>query len=151
MIPNKVTKGKETNLWWKMYWLKKVSTESKSKTIRKPFRFKVGDKVRITYIRNIFTREYEEKWTGEIFKVTQRIMGGGLPIYRLKDVHDEEIKGTFYQSELQKVDVWDDDIWKIEKILKKKGKGNNKQYFIKWLHWPKKFNSWIYVRDVNNL
>ena len=67
---NKATKGKETNLWWKMYWPKKVSSESKSKTIRKPFRFKVGDKVRITYIRNIFTREYDEKWTGEIFKVT---------------------------------------------------------------------------------
>ena len=50
MPPNKVTRGKETNLWWKMYWPKKVSTESKSKTIRKPFRFKVGDKVRITYI-----------------------------------------------------------------------------------------------------
>ena len=151
MTPNKVTKGKETNLCWKMYWLKKVSTESKSKTIRKPFRFKVGDKVRITYIRDIFTREYDEKWTSEIIKVTQRIMRGGLPIYRLKDFHDEEIKGTFYQSELQKVDVRDDDIWKIETILKTKGKGNNKQYFIKWLHWPKKFNSWISARDVNNL
>ena len=79
-------------------------------------------------------------------------MRGGLLIYRLKDFRDEEINGTFYQSELQKVDVWDDDILqKIEKILKTKGKGNNKQYFIKWLHWPKKFNSWIYVRDVNNL
>jgi hypothetical protein len=44
MPPNKVTKGNETNLWWKMYWPKKVSTESKSKTIRKPFRFKVGDR-----------------------------------------------------------------------------------------------------------
>ena len=42
MIPNKVTKGKETNLWWKMYWPIKVSSESKSKTIWKPFRFKVG-------------------------------------------------------------------------------------------------------------
>jgi hypothetical protein len=151
MIPNKVTKGKETNLWWKMYWLKKVSTESKSKTIRKPFRFKVGDKVRITYIRNIFTREYDELWTSEIIKVTQRIMRGGLPIYRLKNFHDEEIKRTFYQSELQRVDVRDDDIWKIETILKTKGKGNNKQYFIKLLHWPKKFNSWISARDVNNL
>jgi hypothetical protein len=134
-----------------MYWLKKVSTESKSKTIRKPFRFKVGDKVRITYIRNIFTREYDELWTSEIIKVTQRIMRGGLPIYRLKNFHDEEIKRTFYQSELQRVDVRDDDIWKIETILKTKGKGNNKQYFIKWLHWPKKFNSWISARDVNNL
>ena len=45
----------------------------------------------------------------------------------------------------------DDDIWKIEKILKTKGTGNNKHYFIKWLHWPKKFNSWIFARDVNNL
>jgi hypothetical protein len=116
MPPNKVTNGKETNLWWKMYWPIKVSSESKSKTIWKPFRFKVGDKVRITYIRNIFTREYEEKWTGEIFKATQRIMRGGLPIYRLKDFHDEVIKGTFYQLELQKVDVRDDDMWKIEKF-----------------------------------
>ena len=79
------------------------------------------------------------------------ILRGGLPIYRLTDFHDEEIKGTFYQSELQKVDVRDDDIWKIEKILKTKGTGNNKHYFIKWLHWPKKFNSWIFARDVNNL
>ena len=93
-----------------MYWPKNVSSESKSKTIRKPFRFKVGNKVRITYIRNIFTREYDEKWNGEIFKVTQRIMRGGLLIYRLEDFRDEEINGTFYQSELQKVDVWDDDI-----------------------------------------
>ena len=59
------------------------------------------------------------------------ILRGGLTIYRLKDFHDEEIKGTSYQSELQKVDVRDDDIWKIETILKTKGTGNNKHYFIK--------------------
>ena len=51
------------------------------------------------------------------------ILRGGLPIYRLEDFPDEEIKGTFYQSDLQKVDVRDDDIRKIEKILKTKGKG----------------------------
>lgn len=50
-------------------------------------------------------REYDEKWTGEIFKVTQRIMCGGVPMHRLKDLHDAEIKGTLYQSELQKVDI----------------------------------------------
>jgi hypothetical protein len=47
----------------------------------------------------VWTRKYDTKWTGEIFKVTQRIMRGRLPIYRLKDFHDEEIKGTLYQSE----------------------------------------------------
>ena len=67
---DKVTKCKETNLWWKMYWTKCVKPEKK---------------------------------------------------------------------------------WKIEKIVKTRGKGRNKQYFVKWLHWPKKFNSWISARDVNNL
>jgi hypothetical protein len=58
-------------------------------------------------------------------------MRGGLPIYKLKDFYDEEIKGTFYQSELKKVDIRDDAMWKIERILKTKGKGNNKHYFVK--------------------
>ena len=44
--------------------------------------------------RRCFTKEYDEKWTGEIFMSTQRIMRGGLPIYRLKNFHDDEIKGT---------------------------------------------------------
>ena len=54
---DKVTEAKETHLWWKMHWPKTVLSESKSKKVRKLFRFKVGDKVRITYIRNIFTRD----------------------------------------------------------------------------------------------
>ena len=145
MPPNKVTKCKETNLWLKMYWPKKVSTESKRKTIRKPFRSKVGDEVIITDIRNIFTRVYADKWTGEIFRHTQRIMRGGLPIY-WRILMTKKLKGTFYQSELQKVDVRDDDTGKLENILTTKGKGNNKQYFIKWLHRPKKFNSCISAR-----
>ena len=74
--------------------------EKKTKKVRKPFRFKVCDKVRLTYIRNHFTREYDEKWTGEIFKISQKLLRDGLPVYILKDFHDEEIKGTFYQWEL---------------------------------------------------
>jgi hypothetical protein len=29
------------------------------------YRFKIGHRVRLTHLRNIFTRQYEEKWTGE--------------------------------------------------------------------------------------
>lgn len=151
MAPQKVTKTKETDLWWRMYWPKKQEPIRKVKVTRKPFRFKIGDQVRITYLRNPFTREYDEKWTGEIFKISQRILRGGLPIYRITDFNGDEIKGTFYQSELQKTNVKDDDIWKVEKILKTRGKGLRKEYFVKWLRWPTKFNSWIPARDVHNL
>jgi hypothetical protein len=84
----------------------------------------------------------------EIFVISQRQLRGGLPIYRLKDYLNEEMKGTFYQSELQKVNVREDDEFKVEKILQTKGRGRNKQYLVKWLHWPSKFNSWVNANDV---
>jgi hypothetical protein len=43
----------------------------------------------------------------------------------MKDYNGEEITGTFYQSELQKIDIKDNELWKIEKILKTKRKGHN--------------------------
>ena len=44
----------------------------------------------------------------------------------------------------------DTDTFKVEKILKTKGRGQNKQYFVKWIHFPSKFNSWVKVDDVQN-
>jgi len=114
------------------------------------FKFKVGDKVRITQLRNIFSREYDEKWTGEVFNISSRFWRNNTPIYRIKDYNGEEITGTFYQSELQKIDIKDDELWKIEKILKTKGKGHNTQLYVKWLNWPYKFDSWINSEDIED-
>ncbi len=72
-------------------------------------------------------------------------------MYRLKDMADEVITGSFYQSELQKISVNQDQMWKVETIIKTRGKGRNKQYFVKWLHFPKKFNSWINASDVQDV
>ena len=148
MAPVKVTKADETNLWWRMYWPKKTPVMVKTKRVRKPFKLKIGDHVRISHLRNIFAREYDEKWSGEIFLVSERRLRGGIPIYRLKDYLNEDIKGTFYQSELQKVELRESDVFKVEKILKTKGRGRNKQYFVKWLHWPSKFNTWINAGNI---
>ena len=52
------------------------------------------------------------------------------PVYKLKDYDDEELKGTFYEKELQKV-IKSDDVYKVEKILKKRGRGRNVQYRVK--------------------
>ena len=40
--------------------------------------------------------------TKKRFIITGRYLRGGLPIYKIKDYHDDDIQGTFYQSELQK-------------------------------------------------
>lgn len=100
MAPESVNNRNETAVWWIMYWPKDQNVFKKTETVRKPFRFRIGDKVRLRDVRNPFSREYDERLTSEIFRISQRILRGGLPVYRVQDLNEEEIKGTFYQSEL---------------------------------------------------
>lgn len=43
-----------------------------------------------------------------------------IPIYRLNDLTKEPINGNVYESELQKVDKDEDNLWYIEKQIKMK-------------------------------
>ena len=76
-------------------------------------------------------------------------MRQGQPIYKLVYWYNNPVKGTFYQKELQKVEVRDDDMFKIEKVIKYKGRGNRKAALFCWLGWPKQFDSWIPVSNLN--
>ena len=64
-------------------------------------KFKVGDKVRITKKKDIFSKGYETNWTKELFVITE-IQNANPPTYKIKDMNGEEIHGTFYEQELQK-------------------------------------------------
>ena len=87
---------------------------------RDSYRFKVGDAVRLTYNRAVFLRAYDEKWTEEIFYITSRDVKQGLEQYTVKDFANDPVKGTFYASGLQRVDVDMDKKYEIEKILKRR-------------------------------
>ena len=36
------------------------------------YTFKIGDRVQTTFLRRPFQREYDTRWSGEIFKITRR-------------------------------------------------------------------------------
>lgn len=146
MAPKDVTENNEEDVRISTYFNRPKSQAKLSK-----YRFKPGDRVRITHLRNKFSREYDQRWTGEVFTIAQRFHRGQKPIYRLKDYNGEDISGSFYQPELQKVNLKDDELFKIEKVIRERGRGNNKQYFVKWLYWPKKFNSWVKARDIEQI
>ena len=61
--------------------------------------------------------------------------------YLINDFNDEEIKGSFYEKELQKTYQKE---FRIEKVIKKEG---NKLY-IKWKGYDNSFNSWINKKDI---
>jgi len=130
------------------YFAQNPKMKQKMNTKRKPYKFKIGDHVRISHLRTVFTRAYDETYTGEVFKVWKRYRRGTVPIYRLRDLQDENVTGTFYQSELQKINYDPNQTFKIDNILKSRGYGKNKQIFVKWRDFPKKFNSWINASDI---
>ena len=103
---------------------------------KKPGKFKIGDRVRISLEKNIFEKGYETNWTQEIF-VIYDIKYSNVPYYYLKDLNNEKLQGTFYQEELQKTKQ--DDLYTIEKILKT----DKDKIYVKWKGYDSSFNSWI--------
>lgn len=120
--------------------LKSMDTKLRNKL---KFKYKIGDNVRISQLKHPFQRDYQQKWTEEYFKVTQRYKRDGIPVFKVKDLTDEQIEGTFYQSELQKVVKSSDVLYRVERVLKRRKRGNKKEVLVKWDGWPTKFDSWI--------
>ena len=106
-------------------------------------KFSVGDEVRITKKKKVFEKGYTTRWTEEIFTIKE-IQNTDPITYKLEDLQGEEIKGTFYEPELQKTEQ---QIYRIEKIIKKE---KNKS-LVKWKGYSDKFNSWVDNKDLINL
>jgi hypothetical protein len=67
------------------------------------------------------------------------------------DYEGEELEGTFYEQELQKVNKSDSDYYRVEKVLRSRMRNKRKEYYVKWLRYPDKFNSWVPAESVKDL
>ncbi len=150
LSPAQVNKDNELKVWQHVY-VKPLLKHLKSLHPRKKFKYKVGDLVRIPYLKRPFNKELDLKWTQELFKIAHRFKRQEIPLYKLKDFHDEMIKGTFYTSELQKVSKAEDIEWQVEKILKKKRMNGKTYVLVRWLGWPSSFDSYVEESQLKNL
>lgn len=105
------------------------------------FKFKIGDKVRVSKIKGTFEKGYLPNWSEEIFFVQRRIPLS-VPVYELKDYDNEKIDGLWYEKELQRVEQ--EKFW-IEKVIKR----SKTKSFVKWLGYSDKFNSWVSNKDIH--
>ena len=64
-------------------------------------KFKVGNNVRTSKYKNIFSKDYVPNWSEEVFVIT-KVKNTLSWTYVISDLNGEEIVGTFYQKELQK-------------------------------------------------
>lgn len=131
MAPAKVKgKQKESRALNMLY----PKTSNKKKRIPK---FHVGEYVRISKRKGDFAKGYTPSWTTEIFKIVQ-VKKTQPPTYILMDrENQEEIKGGFYEEELQLTRY--PDTYLVEKILRRRGN----MAFVKWLGFDSRYNSWV--------
>ena len=72
-----------------------------------------------------------------------------MPItYKIKNLLDEEIDGSFYEKELQKSSQF---VYRIEKVIRKKKIDGVEHALIKWSGYNEKHNQWIPVKDLEKL
>ena len=157
MTPSRALKTDDVTLWKKLYhspYDKKLKTSKNGgPRIKNPYKFKLGDEVKLSFIKETFAKEYDSKWTDEYFIITSRSIGENIPQYRLKDWNNKSIEGRFYEQELQKVDIpsGDDAVYKIEIFLKRRTRKGVKEVFVHWAGWHKQFRSWIPASEVENI
>jgi hypothetical protein len=92
--------------------------------------------------KRVFKKGYEPSWTEEIFVIAS-LYPSDPPTYILKDLAGEEIKGKFYEQEIQPVTYKADETFVVERVLKTRRRGRRTEYYVKWRNYPDKFNSWV--------
>ena len=113
------------------------------------FKFKIGDLVKISKLRRVFEKAYNQGWTEENFTITEQVPRQP-PVYKLKDYDGEILGGTFYEHELQRV-TKADNVYRVDRILQTRTINGRKEHFVSWKNYPAKFNSWVNEKDIKSL
>ncbi|CAB3999586.1 integrase core domain-containing [Paramuricea clavata] len=108
--PDSVNESNWTEVWKTLF----------SHNLGKPSepKFAVGESVRISKYKSVFTKGYEANFTEELFTVTE-VYHGHPNTYTIKDSADEPIIGRFYEQELYSAEGREPD-FKIEKVLRRR-------------------------------
>ena len=148
--PNDVDKDNQEEIFEELYLkptmykslLQKVQKKRKKKEAAK---LKIGDFVRLSHLKRAFQKNHDEKWSVEVFTISDVDDSRFPPLYKLKDLLGEEIDGTAYSYELQKIEYDPDKAFEIDRILKtrKNPKTGLVEKLTSFRGWPSKFNRWL--------
>ena len=84
----------KTELW---HWQYKRNDSATRTGPNMSYEFQLGDRVRISYLRDSFHRAYDHSWTKMIYTITHRRMHQGFQKYQIKSWDNESIVGEFLQ------------------------------------------------------
>ena len=94
----------------------------------------------------MFNKGYLPAWTDQVYTVTKVIQThkierefAGPVQYTIKDYNDDEIEGSFYGFELQKIAP--PERYRVENVIRERVRRGVGEYFVKWLGSGPELNS----------
>ena len=137
MRPADVTEANESELWKKLY-LHNKSIPLKMKRQR----LKLNQQVRIALKKGPLTKGYTGNWSKEIYIIKGFMTRNGLPMYVLTDLNGGPVTQTYYAEELQPVLVSAQR--QIELVRATRGRGDKKEYLVRWKHYGPSFDEYVF-------
>ena len=108
-------------------------------------KFFVGDRVRISVHKGKFEKGATANWSEEIFEVSDVISTNPIT-YKIKDLAGEEVKGGFYNEQLQETDQT---IYRVDKVIRYRRRADGtREAYVRWSGYPDKFNEWILADSI---
>ena len=114
----------------------------KTKKQTKKSSLKVSNCVRLNKNFRLFKKSYLPGWTKEVF-VVRKLSPGQIPVYKIEGWDWTCLDGTFYDQDLQKVKVTDNNIFRIEQVV------NDNKVLVNWKSWPNKYSARFFYSKVN--
>jgi hypothetical protein len=128
-----------------LYYQKSFEKEKDKKGRKKESKFKVGDQVRVQRAKQVFNRGYQPTFSNMVYKVVEILDHLPITMYKISEWDGEEVEGNFYAEELSLVKG---DVFKIEKVLRRRTRNGIPSAYVKWEGFPNKYNSWIPITDI---
>jgi hypothetical protein len=95
-------------------------------------------------MKGIFEKGYLPNWSEALYTI-HKVKETSPVTYILKDMNGEIVEGGFYTEELQKSKQ---EVFRIEKVLRKKKINGVEHGLVKWLGYNKKFNEWKPMSEI---
>lgn len=132
--------------------IREIAMKRFSRIKRKKPLLKLGQAVRIkTEAKQIVSsrRAYAEQFHGEYYVIHRINRQLPIPLYFIRSMDTgQHIDGGFYKEELQPVRG---DTFKIERILRWRGRGRNRQALVRWKYFGPRWDQWIPATDIQNI
>ncbi len=102
-----------------------------------------GDHVHADFGPSPFAKSFDSP-NYQLFRIA-RVDAGKVPVlYKLEDLLNDPVEGYFYKEQLTKTNApIDGETFRVEDILEEKIINGVDSIYVKFLHYPAKFNMWI--------